>query len=79
MLNTNQGVIKMTEIQKELFTFYIYDEQFLLFARTKNAALAKMNRDVVDKRGLHPMVWFSHKDDNHIPENTYVLLKKDWA
>tara|TARA_R100000353_G_scaffold57028_1_gene45223 strand:+ start:2153 stop:2395 length:243 start_codon:yes stop_codon:yes gene_type:complete len=75
------GVQKMNnkKLDKTLFIFHIDDERFFLRSKTKAAAMAKMNRDVVDKRNLHPMVWFSHKDDNEIPENTYVLLRKEWA
>ena len=67
-----------TKLEKNLFIFHIDDERFFLWSKTKAAAMAKMNRDVVDKRSLHPMAWFGHEDDKNIAENSYVLKRGNY-
>lgn len=61
--------------EKRMFTFHIDEERFFVTAETPAAAMVKMNRDVVDKRNLHPMAWFGHDDNKNIPEKTYVLQR----
>ena len=66
---------QIDEALKDLYYFWIDDELFTVSAPDYGKAMVKMNRDVVDKRGLHPMAWFGHSDDKNIPERTYVLKR----
>ena len=70
-----QTLYEAIKYDKYVYYFWIDDEVFTVAADDKGKAMEKINRDVVDKRNLHPMAWFGHDDDKKIPEKTYVLQR----
>ena len=59
------------------YTFSVAGDVYTVQAPNELLAMAKMNIEVIEKKGLKPMKWIGHKEDKTIQEKSFYYKKKE--